>query len=51
MKSVTYLSLLSLFNVAYAHGDHGGPETGETIQQYAQRHVGIFDHLPYLVTL
>ena len=23
-----------------AHGDHGEPLKGETIQQYAQRHVG-----------
>lgn len=36
------LSLLGLIPAALAHGDHEspGPAKGETIQEYAQRHVG-----------
>ena len=37
------VSLLLLVELALAHGghEHAGPESGETIQQYAQRHVGV----------
>ena len=42
MLNLLYLSLLGLVPVGLAHGghEHSGPAAGETIQQYAQRHVG-----------
>ena len=44
MYKLIYLSLLGLAQYALAHGGHenSGPQPGETIQQYAQRHVHQF---------
>lgn len=41
MLKTVCLSLLVLVQGAFGHGGHGnsGPAAGETIQQYAQRHV------------
>jgi hypothetical protein len=44
MYKLICLSLLGLAQCALAHGGHenAGPQPGETIQQYAQRHVHQF---------
>jgi hypothetical protein len=40
MKLLSSIGLLALVQAAYAHGGHGDDRVeGETIQQYAQRHV------------
>lgn len=40
MKAITSLSLFALVHTVAGHGDHGGGiKKGETIQQYARRHV------------
>jgi hypothetical protein len=43
MRVITSLPLLVLANFASAHGDHGhgSPADGETMQDYARRHVRI----------
>ena len=44
MYKLICLSLLGFAQYALAHGGHedAGPKPGETIQQYAQRHVHQF---------
>ncbi|TEB38558.1 hypothetical protein FA13DRAFT_1751276 [Coprinellus micaceus] len=46
LKPIAF-SLLVLIELALAHGGHGhdGPEAGETIQQYAQRHMSKEHHI------
>ncbi|KAG5652199.1 hypothetical protein H0H81_005934 [Sphagnurus paluster] len=45
MKAVSSLSLLFLAHSVASHGDHGGPAAGETIKQYAQRHMSSEHHI------
>ncbi|TFK42024.1 precursor to secretory protein Ssp120 [Crucibulum laeve] len=47
MLALTSLSFLVLAHGALAHGghEHSGPATGETIQQYAQRHMSSEHHI------
>jgi len=48
MKALAHLSLLVLVRAALGHGVHEhfpGPAEGETIQQYAQRHVSLEPNL------
>ncbi|KAG6841564.1 hypothetical protein C0991_009599 [Blastosporella zonata] len=47
MKAIASLSLLAIAQTALAHGhtEHVGPKTGETIQQYAQRHMSSEHHI------
>ncbi|KAG6817585.1 hypothetical protein H0H87_006962 [Tephrocybe sp. NHM501043] len=48
MKAVVSLSLLAITRTALAHGNHAehvGPKAGETIQQYAQRHMSSEHHM------
>ncbi|EIN14359.1 precursor to secretory protein Ssp120 [Punctularia strigosozonata HHB-11173 SS5] len=44
MKRVSALLVLTLLGIANAHGEHGKAE-GETIQQYAQRHMSTEHHI------
>lgn len=46
LKPIAF-SLLVFIELALAHGghEHGGPESGETIQQYAQRHMSKEHHI------
>ena len=41
MNKVIYLVLLASIQAGFGHGGHenSGPAAGETIQEYAQRHV------------
>ncbi|GLB43529.1 putative EF hand [Lyophyllum shimeji] len=45
MKAFASLSLLIFAPSALGHGDHSGPAAGETIQQYAQRHMSSEHHI------
>ncbi|KAG5721840.1 hypothetical protein E4T56_gene14413 [Termitomyces sp. T112] len=48
MKAIASLSLLAIAHTTLAHGDHGGqvgPKPGETIKQYAQRHMSSEHHI------
>ncbi|ESK96124.1 precursor to secretory protein [Moniliophthora roreri MCA 2997] len=45
MKALNSLSFVSFISVALAHGGHSGPEKGETIQQYARRHMAKEHHI------
>ncbi|KAF7783987.1 hypothetical protein Agabi119p4_152 [Agaricus bisporus var. burnettii] len=46
-RPLASLSLLALAHYAAAHGGHGesGPKAGETMQQYAQRHMSSEHHI------
>ncbi|KAG6911305.1 hypothetical protein DXG01_002144 [Tephrocybe rancida] len=48
MKAIASLSLLAVAHTALAHGNHAehlGPKDGETIKQYAQRHMSSEHHM------
>jgi len=46
MKTISSLFLLGLIHTARAHGEHGGgAKPGETVQQYAQRHMSSEHHI------
>jgi len=47
MKTLSLLSTLVLVDAAFAHGGHSesGPAQGETIQEYAQRHMSSEHHI------
>ncbi|RDB28680.1 hypothetical protein Hypma_016054 [Hypsizygus marmoreus] len=45
MKALASLSLLVFAHSALGHGDHSGPAAGETIKQYAQRHMSKEHHI------
>ncbi|KAF8079122.1 precursor to secretory protein Ssp120 [Lyophyllum atratum] len=45
MKAIASLSLLVFAHTTLGHGDHGGPAAGETIKQYAQRHMSSEHHI------
>jgi len=47
MKAVAAIALMSSLHTAWAHGSHGNdaPAEGETIQQYAQRHMSSEHHI------
>ncbi|EPQ60110.1 precursor to secretory protein Ssp120 [Gloeophyllum trabeum ATCC 11539] len=45
MKTLTALSLLFSLQAARGHAGHEGPASGETIQQYAQRHMVTEHHI------
>ncbi|KAL0061505.1 hypothetical protein AAF712_011648 [Marasmius tenuissimus] len=46
MKAPTSLTLIYFASLVLAHGGHGsGPEKGETIQQYARRHMAKEHHI------
>ena len=53
MLPLICLSLLALVNGGFAHEGHGntGPAKGETIQQYAQRHVCASCFVPTFLNL
>jgi len=45
MKAIASLSLLVFAHSTLGHGDHAGPAAGETIKQYAQRHMSSEHHI------
>ncbi|KAG7099901.1 hypothetical protein E1B28_001701 [Marasmius oreades] len=47
MKTLTSFTSLYLISLAFAHGGHesSGPDKGETIQQYARRHMAKEHHI------
>ncbi|KAJ3877890.1 precursor to secretory protein Ssp120 [Lentinula edodes] len=47
MRAVNPLFLFYLFSIVFAHGEHGGegPKPGETIQEYAKRHMSREHHI------
>ncbi|KAI0639908.1 precursor to secretory protein Ssp120 [Trametes polyzona] len=45
MHFLAGLAFLASLRAAAAHGDHGGHAEGETIQQYAQRHMATEHHI------
>ncbi|EMD42317.1 hypothetical protein CERSUDRAFT_129905 [Gelatoporia subvermispora B] len=45
MQLLSGLVFIASFHLAQAHGEHGEPAAGETVQQYAQRHMASEHHI------